>query len=536
MRGGLPGFPVLIVSPLHSVTTPTVGVGYLASSLKAVGIHCPIVDLNIRLKGLLEANNVSQSWLEWIFPFGERTFGGELLLSQACFDRTFEDVLDRVRSTSNPSFRDFFRILSPESRLKSQEAVRIRSLLRSYLESSAEEIARTAGDWLGFSVVVTNQLAVIFLLRRVHRLRPDLRIVLGGPHFNRDNASAWARSFPEVDAVIVGEARSALASWIRGDVRDNQGQIVRSDSVGRPIILGPEHPEPWLAADWSDVDWRSYLNVTEDLQTINPPDGGAVPIMGARGCSYNRCTFCYEVLLAPRYQPRDIEQVVDEICHQRSLTGRNDFFLTDLDLNGDYTRTVHLMRIIQRRTAGIRFHCWLRSHELDEDMLTALYDAGARSWFVGIEALSDNLLSLMRKGYNGEHAERTVALMARFAEGRDDLRYGFNLIPNYPGETIDDVLHTFNVVRRSRSHYHGRTGALYEFTLTVNSIAWINREKMGLRDLVGWNSMIMPEDLRARLPSHVYWYEREDESESKRRLIWDHVRVLIGHEPRYIRV
>jgi hypothetical protein len=183
---------VLIVSPLHSVTTPTVGVGYLAAALKADGIECPIVDVNIGLKHFLQANGVSRSWLEWLFPFGERTFAGELLLSQACFDRTPDDILSHARSIRNRSFQDFFRILSPEARLMTSEAARIGFLIRRHLDSSAEDIARSAGDWLGLSVVVTNQLGAIFLFRRIHELRPNLRIVLGGPHFNRDNALAWA--------------------------------------------------------------------------------------------------------------------------------------------------------------------------------------------------------------------------------------------------------------------------------------------------------------------------------------------------------
>jgi hypothetical protein len=525
---------VLIISPLHSVTTPTVGVGYLASSLKSEGIDCHILDLNIRLKRLLEHHGVSREWQEWIFPYGERTFGGELLLSQACFGRSTDEILSCARSIRNKNFQDFFRRLDPEPRLRSDESTRIRLLIRSYLESCAAEIAEAARDWVGFSVVVTNQLAVIFLMREIHRRRPDLRIALGGPHFNRDNALFWAHAFPEADAIIVGEARSALASWVRRNEEEFRDQIIRRDSGDHPILVAPRDSVAWQAADWSDINWETYLNVTEDLQTLNPDDGGAVPVLGARGCSYNRCTFCYEVLLAPRYQPRDVDQVVEEICQQRKVTGRSDFFLTDLDLNSDYKRTLDLAHKIRQRAGGIRFHCWLRAHELDEETLSALYDAGARSWFVGVEAVTNNLLTLIRKGYDGQHARKTIALMARFAEKKRDVRYGFNLIPNYPGETVEDVLETFEVIRQSRDHYYGRTGALYEFTLTVNSIAWINRYKMGLRNFEGWNSISMPSDLADRLPSHVYWYDRDDETGMKRRLIWDHIRVLIGHEPRYI--
>ena len=527
---------MLVIAPLHSVTSPTVGVGYLVSNLNANGFNCSVLDLNIRLRSWLQNNQVSDSWLEWIFPYGERTFGGEMLLSQACFDTPVDEIIACANEIDNQAFRDFYQRLAPESRLRDPVASRIRNLIRCYLEQVAEEIAATAKDWIGFSVVVTNQLAVIFLLRRIHALRPQLRIVLGGPHFNRDNARAWIDTFEEVDAVIVGEARSALVGWLSGNEQNHRGQILRRNDCVIQIALAPKQSEQWLPADWSDIDWKDYVNVTNDLPGTNPAEGAAIPVMGARGCSYNRCTFCYEVLLAPSHQPRDVEQVVDEICRQRQVTGQSDFFLTDLDLNSDYRRTIELADTIKRQAPGIRFHCWLRAHELDENILAALYGAGARSWFVGIEAVTDNLLSLMHKGYDAAHAQRVIALMARFASDKTDLRYAFNLIPNYPGETFEDVRNTFEIIRESRSDYYGFTGALYEFTLTVNSIAWLNRHKMGLKNLVGWNSVIMPPDLRHELPSHVYWYELADETAHQRRLVWDYIRVLIGHQPHYIRL
>jgi radical SAM superfamily enzyme YgiQ (UPF0313 family) len=526
---------VLIISPLHSVTSPTVGVGYLAAELKLHGLECPVLDLNIGLKKFLESQRVEKGWLEWIFPFGERTFGGELLLSMACLDRKPSEILAAAGKVTNKNFQEFFQRLNPEPYLLSREAERVSLLIRSYLSRAALKIAEEVKDWIGFSVVVTNQVAVIYLVRTLSELRPDLRIVLGGPHFNSENVKPWAEAFSQVDAIIVGEGRSALAAWVTKSEDAMDGQIVRRSSHPPRIRMQPTASPPWKPADWSMVDWNSYLNVTADSFAERASAGAAIPVMGAQGCSYNRCTFCYEVLLAPRHHPRQIEDVVEEICLQRSLYGREDFFFTDLDFNSDYQRTIDLADLIKKKSPGIRFHCWLRAHELDELILMKLYEAGAKSWFVGIEAVTDHLLSLMRKGYNGAHARKVIKTMADFAEKRN-VRYGFNLIPNYPGETIEDVIETFEVISSERHNFLGRTAALYEFTLTPNTIAWLQRDSLGLRNLVGWNEVLLPSDLRG-LPSHRYWYEEEDTTDSaQRQVLWDHVRVLIGHDPQYVEI
>lgn len=527
---------MLITSPLHSVTSPTVGLGYLAAETRAHGFACTIRDFNIGLLHHLRGEGVPENWLQWIFPYGERTYGGELLLSQACFDIAPDEILRRARRVTNDSFQDFLARLSPERWLLTAEAKRVCTLVRAYLNSCADYIVATAQEWVGFSVVATNQVAVIFFLEILARRRSDLRIVLGGPHFHRSNAVSWIKHFPSVDAVIVGDGRGPFLAWLTGNEQRYAGQIVRAASSEKSIQMRTRMGGlPWRAADWTDVIWQDYRSIFSDadLGETQKMKGAAVPVLGARGCSYNRCTFCYEVLLAPRFEPREVTDVVDEVCKQRNTTGQTDFFFTDLDLNSDYNRTLELADQIRSRAPGIRFHCWLRAHELDEPILAALYSAGARTWFVGIEAVVDGPLERMRKGYSASHARRVVQTMAEFAEAHPDVYYGFNLIPNYPGETVDEVMETFQAIEENAQAYIGRVSCLFDFTLTSNTIAWLQRENLGLQNIVGWNEIILPGDW-AQLPSHRYWYDSLSPDLKKRRLLWDHVRVLVGHEPRYL--
>lgn len=531
---------MLVLCPLHSVTSPAVGLGYLRSHLESEGYATRFIDLNIALHYHLRASGLTQSFLSWIFPYGERTFGGEALLSAACFGMPPNQILKRAADRGVRSLTELLERINLRERMQTEEAQNAIKSVQMFLESWAAKIASKQMDWIGFSVIATNQAAVIYLSRRIKELSPSTRIVLGGPHFHQENALAWVRTLPEIEAVIIGDGRASLVSWLKGECVHNDPQIATSDSNQKRIaILAPKTSKPhWLAADWSGVDWSQYHNILEDnLHTSGrtPSRFAAIPVLGARGCSYNRCKFCYEVLLAPARQERPVSDVADEVAFYKRSLGASSFFFTDLDFNADYDRTVELCEILQRITPDIRFHCWLRAHSLDYRLLQALYDAGCRTWFVGIESVSDNPLRLMGKGYDGKHAREVIKLMSAFVAKRPDVRYGFNLLPGYPGETLNDVLETFAFVESNLEHFRGRVAALYSFALTTNTIAWRQRNRLGVRQLVGWNEIQFPEALGSSLPSFRFWHELDDSEADEKELIWDHIRLLVGHRPQYLR-
>ena len=251
---------MIVIPPLHSVTSPTVGVGYLVSALAGQGITAPAIDLNIRLYRQLRDQGVGRDWIEWLFPFGERTYGGELLMSQACFERETDEVLAAAGRVVPRPFRLFLKGLGLEGRLRAPEADWLRRAVRRFLDEAVAELSAAAGDWLGLTVVATNQPATAFLVRALGRARPDLRLVLGGPHFHRENVLAWLDAFPEVDAVILGDGRRALGEWVRGDRCSTPGQVVRAGSDRSTLRHQPDRgTEPeFRPADWSPFDLRAY--------------------------------------------------------------------------------------------------------------------------------------------------------------------------------------------------------------------------------------------------------------------------------------
>ncbi len=526
---------MLIIPPYHSVTSPTVGVGYLKTAMQNSGIPCPAVDLNISLYQHLRHSGVDVEWLQWLFPFGERRYAAELLMSQVCFKRSLAEILEAVGTIRTPAFRSFLESLDLECMLTSAEANLIRSSINKFLDQAVEDIAARAGVWVGISVVVTSIPATIWICRRLKQLRPELRLALGGPNFHRDNARQWLEAVPEIDAVFVGDSRLSLAEWVRDEAQSSPGLLVERGSQSTAIRHQPSSdrlPQD-CRADWSDFDLMAYESSIIAPGT-NYGDRPVIPIRGATGCSYNKCTFCYEVLLTARYIPRTVADVVDEVIYQRSRHETDLFFFTDLDFNGDYRRTLDLCDELSRRAPGIRFACWLRAHELDGEMLEALYSAGGRQFFVGLEAVTDHLLSLMEKGYDGAHARHVLGILDDFGRRRSDVVYGFNLISHYPGETLDDVRETLAFVNEHRELFRSHVAALFEFTLTTNTVVWKRRTQAGIQQVEGFGKVLLPPPLSDLLPSHRYWYVDESPDFATRTLLWDVLRSALGHVPRYL--
>lgn len=529
---------MIVIAPLHSVTSPTVGVAYIKSSMEFSGIPCPVCDLNIELyQKVRRSRIVSEDWIRWLFPFGERTYGAEFLMSQVAFSRSTDDHFWETGRITTPSLREFVERLDLRHRLASDEARSLREGIASFLDVAASEIAGTAETWLGFSVVVTNIPATIRLARDIKKLAPHLRIIAGGPHFHRGNATQWLEAIPEFDAVFIGDARVSLVEWLQGAEQSSPGLVVERNQANSRLIHQPLRgrvPDHRFA-DWSGFELQEY-----ESSFLAPHEGRSrmpvIPVHGAVGCSYNRCTFCYEVLLTPRFMARTPSDVVSEVDFQAKRHTTNLFFFTDLDFNSNYQRTKDLCDGLRTTCPAIRFSCWLRAHELDSEMLESLYSAGCRQMFIGMEAVTDNLLSLMAKGYDRNHAISVLRTLRDFSKRHGDVRYAFNLITNYPGETLDDVKETLALVRDEPSLFNNHVAALFQFSLTQNTIVWARRDQMGLKKVSGFLTLLLPNELSHVLPSHQYFYEDNGEDAATRTLLWDVLRISFGHVPRYLRM
>ena len=154
-------------------------------------------------------------------------------------------------------------------------------------------------------------------------------------------------------------------------------------------------------------------------QICRPPmERSSYMLPVAVGCSYNACTFCM-LFKHLRYRELPKEQIEAEMQRVVAAGGNpKTIFLGDGNALG--LATDHLLWILERihhyfpgcEAVNMDATVTNISHKSDEE-LQALYDAGVRNLYLGIESGLDDVLAFMKKDHNLQQAYEQIARMQK---------------------------------------------------------------------------------------------------------------------------
>ncbi len=179
--------------------------------------------------------------------------------------------------------------------------------------------------------------------------------------------------------------------------------------IGEAEVSVPKMMEDWRAGKLK----RRYRSGRIDLKGLPIPDRSLLKkkayimpnaVQATRGCP-NSCDFCsVSMFYEHEHRKRPIKEVVDEI---RSLKGRYMIFIDD-NLTADRDYAVKLFKAI----APLK-RIWYAQTSikvaLDEELLEAAANAGAKGFFIGIESLSQDILDASNKRFcKAEDYERAI--------------------------------------------------------------------------------------------------------------------------------
>ena len=152
-------------------------------------------------------------------------------------------------------------------------------------------------------------------------------------------------------------------------------------------------------------------------QICRPPmERASYMLPVAVGCSYNACTFCM-LFKHLRYRELPREQIEREMQRVAAAGGNpKTIFLGDGNAFG--LATDHLLWILERirhyfpgcENVNMDATVTNISHKSDEE-LRALYDAGVRNLYLGIESGLDDVLLFMKKDHNLQQAYEQIERM-----------------------------------------------------------------------------------------------------------------------------
>jgi anaerobic magnesium-protoporphyrin IX monomethyl ester cyclase len=257
-------------------------------------------------------------------------------------------------------------------------------------------------------------------------------LILGGPVFNMsETADAW-RKVPGLAAIVGGEADLMFPDLIetacaRGDLLAFDGVTLpdgRRSSTAPPLRALDRVPVP----DFTDFPWHRYRVPV-------------IPVMAGRGCQWNRCLFCSDVVSVSgrTFRTRSLGSVLSEMREQARRHATRNFIFLDLKLNSSPAMFRGIVENVQRYIPGAQWigtvHVDLRrDNGLTRSELFAAAAAGMRRISFGLESGSQRLLDAMHKGASVE----ANAEFIRNAHAAG-LSIRCTMFKGFPGETAEDL-------------------------------------------------------------------------------------------------
>lgn len=275
----------------------------------------------------------------------------------------------------------------------------------------AETLLEAAPKILGLGVYVWNAGPTLELLGILRRLRPDLKIVLGGPEVSYE----WDQQpiIGLADHVITGEADLAFASLCRN-------------------LLSATDPRPpkLIAAPVPDV---AALALPYDLYEARDLEHRVVYVEASRGCPFT-CEFCLSSLEIPvRQFPLDPFLVAMQQLHDRGLR-RFKFVDRTFNLNLATSRRI-LQFFLDRLSPELFVHFEMIPDRLPAELreLIARFPAGTLQFEVGIQTFDREVEARISRRQNHDR----LADNFQWLRQHSGVHLHADLIVGLPGETLE---------------------------------------------------------------------------------------------------
>ncbi len=289
---------------------------------------------------------------------------------------------------------------------------------------------------LMISCLVDMLPVVIAAAMKIKSERPDTYILIGGPGPTA-GAAEFLRTYPELDAIVMGEGEETIQEWAaayasaKGIAEPIPGMVFRN---GREIVKGGPRkrigdlqraPRP----AYHLLDWKYY---------------SAGRIITTRGCPYH-CSFCDVAPLWGRKAVyRDVTSAVEEMVLLRDRYKTIGVSIADDTFVLNRERVKEFCHVLLDLGAEIEWGCFGRINLMSEELISLMAEAGCRAIFYGIDSGSPRILERTLKELSVEQILPTLELSAKYFD-----RIEASFIWGYPFEEYEDFLGTMDVAAQA---------------------------------------------------------------------------------------
>lgn len=289
-------------------------------------------------------------------------------------------------------------------------------------------------------------------IKITRKILPNATITLGGNHPSMCPEVLWQDR--EIDFSFKGESDFAIAPFLRElenpnpDFSKVPGLCYIKDNV---LVENPVYLEPDLdripPPDYEFMEFRRYLKGGYRLETKHKAN---VAILATRGCPHS-CSFCCVPLHSgQKHRRHSVEYLLNHMNMLNKTYGItyfnlvDDTFTNDMDFAKEFCRRL----IAQKQKYVIATPRGIRMQRTDQELFHLMKKAGWEEVVLAPESGSDNVLQKMKKG------QTSTTIYSKVEEAKKaGLYVVFNIIIGFPGETIEDIEKTRQMLRKCRPHF-----------------------------------------------------------------------------------
>jgi radical SAM superfamily enzyme YgiQ (UPF0313 family) len=314
--------------------------------------------------------------------------------------------------------------------------------IENYLDALSNYIAGSTDTAIGITATTPQLPAVIRIAETIRKIRPDLKLILGGPHVTlvcsalalenkRGIANGRARRTVErleqrFDVLCSGDGELAIFEALREDAPkvvdgdDPKGGLFLTDEMFTDAPLPARHL----------VDLGSYRYEIEGHR--------ATSLIGQLGCPFN-CGFCggrnSKTLRITRN--RSVASILSEIENLHTTYGFTGFMFYDDELNVAKSM-IELMNgltdLQSRLGVEFRLRGFVKAELFTGAQAAAMRRAGFRWLLTGFEAAHPRILTNINKRASREDNDACVEIAKKH-----DLKVKALMSVGHPGETEESI-------------------------------------------------------------------------------------------------
>lgn len=337
-------------------------------------------------------------------------------------------------------------------------------------EESLHRILDFQPDIVGFTAVTSSIYKAARLSQMIKNNRPEIKIIIGGPHITAVPDETLSR-FPEFDIAVIGEGENTLKDIVyclekNGRLNEIPGIMFRENSNFTPLKKafdkdgGKVNPvgDKTLSANASltgfiKTEPRHLIKNLDDLPfpawnlIDNFPWGykpaafkckrlPAAYIISARGCPH-LCIFCDTSVFSRQYRAFSAEYIIEMIKMLKTNYGIKEILFEDDTFVIFKKRLIQLCETLIKEKIDISWSCNGRANAVKPDILKLMKKAGCWQIAYGIESSDPAILEFSRKRIKIEQMEQAL----KWSHEAGILTKGFFIL-GFPLETEDTLKRT----------------------------------------------------------------------------------------------